>query len=184
MTGTGEQTGPRPGKSEVLCEGSHLSLKKRDGWEYVERRGASSGVMIVAITAENRVVLVEEDRPPVEGRVISLPAGLVGDAGEREGAPEAARRELLEETGFECDALDCLGEGPVSPGLTSERVLFFLASGARRSAGARAEEGIVVHEIPLADVLSWSRRRSGEGALVHPMLWAGLYLATEGGRTP
>lgn len=183
MPPTGEQSGG-PGTVEVLCEGEHLALKRRGGWEYVGRRGASSGVMIVAITAESRVVLVEEDRPPVQGRVISLPAGLVGDEGEEEAAPEAARRELLEETGFECDTLDWLGEGPVSPGLTSERILFFLARGVRRSAGARAEEGIVVHEIPLADVLSWSRRRSGEGVLVHPMIWAGLYLAAEGRETP
>ena len=51
----------------------------------------------MALTPDGNLLLVDQYRPPVEGRVIELPAGLVGDDGP-EGILEA-QRELLEETG-------------------------------------------------------------------------------------
>ena len=86
---------------KVLAEGRHLRLVSRGRWEYVERPKVTGIVIIVAVTRENNVVLVEQNRPPVGGRVIELPAGLAGDiaGSESEAMEEAARRELLEETG-------------------------------------------------------------------------------------
>jgi ADP-ribose pyrophosphatase len=155
-------------------------LKKAASWEYVERRGANAGAMVVAITDDGRVVLVEEERPPVGGRVVSLPAGLVGDDAE-EGAEDAARRELAEETGYECGPLAFLGGGPTSPGLSSETVLFYLGRGARRREDLRPEEGIRVEAVPLGEVLAWAREREEAGVAVHPLLFAGLYLAERDG---
>jgi ADP-ribose pyrophosphatase len=53
--------------------------------------------VVLALTAQRRVVLVREFRPGVETYLLELPGGAV-DAGEE--PLEAARRELLEETGF------------------------------------------------------------------------------------
>jgi ADP-ribose pyrophosphatase len=180
MTKAGAGGPDTTGEDRVLCEGDHLALKKRGTWEYVERRGANSGAMVVAITDDRHLVLVEEDRPPVGGRVVSLPAGLVGDEGE-EDAESAAARELSEETGYDCGPLVFLGQGPTSPGLSSETVLFFLGRGARRRAGARPEEGITVHEVPLREAFEWARERERSGARIHPLVWAGLYLAERAG---
>ena len=44
----------------------------------------------MALTTSGNLLLVEQYRPPVEGRVIELPAGLVGDSGPEE-ALEAAK---------------------------------------------------------------------------------------------
>ena len=168
---SGDASGDR-----VLCQGEHLALKKSGDWEYVERRGANSGAMVVALTGDGRLLLVEEERPPVAGRVVSLPAGLVGDEGEEE--PEsAAVRELEEETGYECERLVFLGGGPTSPGLSSETVLFFLGRRARPKEGAAPEAGIRLHEVPLGSVVEWARRREESGVQIHPLVWAGLYLA-------
>ena len=48
---------------EVLFEGEHLQFRRRRGWEYVEHRIAKESVMIVALTDEGRLVLVDEMRP-------------------------------------------------------------------------------------------------------------------------
>lgn len=163
---------------KTLYEGKHLSLKRTGSWEYVERRGRAGGVMIVAVTPEGKLLLVEEQRPPVGGRVLSLPAGLVGDEASGEDPREAAARELREETGYVAPRLELLGGGPSSPGLASETVSFFLARDARKAGEPTAEEEITLHRVPLGRVRSWTRAREREGALIHPMLWAGLYLAS------
>jgi hypothetical protein len=79
--------------SEVLFRGQHLLFCRRQGWEYVEHSVAKESVMVVAVTGDGRIVLVEEFRPAVDAAVVCLPAGLVGDEGPED--PEnAARREL------------------------------------------------------------------------------------------
>jgi len=166
-----------PSEDEVLYRGSHLTLRRRGGWEYVERRDRAPGVLVVATTAAGDLLVIEEFRPPVNARVVSLPAGLVGDEGEAESPETAARRELLEETGYECRELEPLGGGPSTPGLASEMVSFYRARGVRKVGEPRAEEDIRVYEIPMASAVEWTLGRAAEGALVHPMLWAGLLLA-------
>lgn len=64
-------------------------------------------VCVVALTNARRLVLVRQYRPAVEELTLELPAGHV-DPGE---TPEhAARRELLEETGYSCDRLELVGD--------------------------------------------------------------------------
>src|SRR5688572_18561755 len=100
------------GKGRVLAQGKYLSLIDENGWEYVRRDGATGVVLIVAITDDRRLVLVEQFRTSVHRRVMELPAGLVGDGADdaEESLVVAARRELLEETGFEAEAMSPLAE--------------------------------------------------------------------------
>jgi len=165
-------------EAETLYEGRHLRLKRRRGWEYAEHRTASEAVLVMALTEDGRVVLVEEFRPAVNAPVVSPPAGLVGDEGPEEPA-EAARRELAEETGYEADSFEPLGRGPGSAGQSSETVIFYLARGARRT-GEQAphDRGVLrVHEVPIAEMSRFASEREAAGALVDPKVWAGLYLA-------
>ena len=134
--------------------------------------------MVVALTADDRIVLVEEFRPAVDAYVVCLPAGLVGDEVPEEGE-SAARRELLEETGWEAGALELLGRGPGSAGQSSEIVAFYAARGVRRTGeqGEREREEIRVHVVPLAELVPWAREKEAGGILVDPKVWAGLFLA-------
>jgi ADP-ribose pyrophosphatase len=167
----------------VVLEGTHLRFCKRGGWEFVERRKASGIVGVLAITPENRIILVEQFRPPVGRRVIALPAGLAGDieGAEREALAEAARRELIEETGYEAGRLEYLGEGPASAGLCNEIITFFRALDLRRIAegGGDAGEEIRVHEVPIEDLRRWSRERREQGCLVDYKVHAALWMAGE-----
>ena len=89
--------------------------------------------MVVAVTEEGELLLVEEYRFPLHARTIGLPAGLSGDGGE-ESTLESARRELEEETGYSASFWTYLFTGPSSPGLTTEMVSFYLADGLRQVA--------------------------------------------------
>jgi ADP-ribose pyrophosphatase len=165
---------------ETLCEGKHLVFLRRDGWEFVEHRTAREAAMIVAVTPDSRIVLVEEFRPALDARVISLPAGLVGDEGPEEPL-QAAARELREETGFDAEDFEHLTSGPGSAGASSEIVHFFLARGVRRAGEQSAQDKaqIRVHVVPLASLSTWAKERESEGRWVDPKVWAGVFLAGE-----
>ncbi len=72
-----------------------------------------------------------------------------------------------------------LPSGPVSPGITSEEVSFFHATGLRKvgEGGGTVDEDITVHVIPLNEVEQWTKERSFTGAKVDLKVFAGLYFA-------
>src|SRR5579863_5320154 len=104
-----------PPRGRVLAHGRYLTLVDTAGWEYVTRHNVTGIVVLVAVTADREVVLVEQHRNAVGKSVIELPAGLVGDipGQEAESLMVAAHRELVEETGFEAREMVELGGGPV-----------------------------------------------------------------------
>lgn len=158
--------------------GLHLSMMVRGTWEFVTRNTARPAVGIVAVTEAGKVILVEQFRPPVGRRVYELPAGLAGDiAGEEnESLLEAARRELLEETGYIATRWTELADAYSSPGLTDERIVLFLAEGLIKQGpgGGDASEQITIHEVELDNVVEWLKERD---AVADLKLLAGLYAA-------
>jgi ADP-ribose pyrophosphatase len=172
----------------TLYTGKFLALIKEGRWEYVERVNATGAAIILAVTPEGKLLLVEQYRIPVHARTIELPAGIIGDepGGADESHAEAARRELLEETGYEAAQIELLTASPSGAGLTSERVEMYRASGLRRAGkgGGVAHEDITVHEIPLAEVTAWLESRARTGVLVDSKVYAGLFfLAQKDGST-
>ena len=168
--------------SEQVYEGKHVVVLSRDGWEFVERKKATEAVAVIAETDDGRVILTEQFRRPVNARVIDWPAGLIGDEDGSDDDPAAtARRELEEETGFTCEQIERVAGGPTSPGITSEIVHFFRATGLRRKDDGGGVEGedITVHQVPRADIEHWLQRKRGEGVLIDLKLWGGLYFLSK-----
>jgi ADP-ribose pyrophosphatase len=167
----------------TLHTGKFLALIKEGHWEYVDRVNATGAAIILAVTADKKILLVEQYRIPVHARTIELPAGIIGDEpGEaNESKAEAALRELMEETGYAAEHVEALMTGPACSGLTSERVTLFRATGLRRTGkgGGVANEDIVVHEIPLAEVAAWLETKAKTGILIDPKIYAGLYFVTQ-----
>jgi ADP-ribose pyrophosphatase len=167
----------------TVYSGKFLELVKEGRWEYVNRVGTTGAVIIVAVTVEQKLLLVEQYRIPVHARTIELPAGIVGDesGGSDESLADAAKRELLEETGYAAERIEALTMGPSSSGLTSEVVTLLLASGLKRvhAGGGVAHENITVHEMPLAEVHDWLAAKAAEGLLVEPKVYAGLYFISK-----
>ncbi|MAS10976.1 NUDIX hydrolase [Salinisphaera sp.] len=163
----------------TLHEGEFLRLKRRDHWEYVERANARGAVVIVALTPDNEVLLVEQPRFPVQAQVIELPAGLVGDiAGEEDEPLEiAGARELEEETGYRPARLELLTSGPPSAGLANEIISFYRAYDLTRidDGGGDDSEDIIPHVVPLAEVERWLAAQQRAGKHIDPKIFTGLY---------
>jgi ADP-ribose pyrophosphatase len=172
-----DDAGAHPG---VLFEGRYLRLLSQNGWEYVERVNCTGIAVIVALTPEREVLLVEQFRLPVRGSVIEFPAGLVGDVEgvEHESVEEAAKRELFEETGYEASSLVLLTEGPPSSGLSTEIVSFFGALDIVKTGegGGDDTESIVLHMVHIESIDDWLAQKSNEGVLVDPKVYGGVYL--------
>jgi ADP-ribose pyrophosphatase len=165
---------------KTICEGKRVLLLDRDGWEFVERKKGKEAVAIIAVTDDNRVILTEQHRKPVDARVIDWPAGLVGDEDGSSDAEETARKELREETGYECQSVELLARGPSSPGITSEIVSLYRAVGVRKvgAGGGVAEEDITVHAVPLDTLEQWLPKQRGAKKLIDLKVWTGLHFVT------
>jgi len=164
-------------------QGRYLSLLERNGWEFSSRANASGVAVIVAVTDEDEIILVEQYRPPVGKHVIELPAGLVGDLDDgKESILEGAARELEEETGFTASHISLLMDAPSSAGMTDEIISFVLTRGLRRvgPGGGDDSEDISVHIIPLQQVDEWLRARAESGSLLDPKIFTALYWIRQG----
>ncbi len=131
-------------------------------WEAVERVNCDCVVAIVPFTADGSVVVIRQFRPPINGYVVELPAGLCEPG---EPPEDAAHRELREETGYSAGKMQFLTEGPLSSGLSSEMLSVFVATDLTLvGIGTRDEtEKIEVLAIPQHELKSrlFELRRAG-----------------------
>jgi len=173
-------------ETTIHYRGRYLNLVERDGWEYSTRSNARAVVVIVAVTPDDRLLLVEQFRRPVDSLVIELPAGLVGDhVDPDESILEAARRELIEETGYAAAALEPIMDCPSSAGMTDEVVSFIRAGGLERvgPGGGDDSEDIRVHAVPLAAVDAWLEQQRRRGRPLDPKIFAALYWLERSGES-
>lgn len=172
---------------EVHATGRYLRLVERDNWEFVSRANARGVVVLVAMTEDDRLVLVEQYRTPVGTRVIELPAGLVGDLSDREESlGTAAQRELLEETGYQAESWSILLECPSSPGMSDEIVTFLQAHRIEKTGagGGDHSEDIEVHLVARDGIDQWLYDRLREGLLIDPKIYSALYWLKFPGSAP
>ena len=157
-------------KKEVLWDGRFLQMIQHGDWQYTARKGITGTVGIVAITDDRKIVLVQEYRGALETEVIDIPAGLAGDLPDKgdESFESAARRELLEETGYEAETMTFVSMGTTSCGLTNEQMAVFKATGIKKVApgGGDDFEDIQVHEIPLIKLKAWLKEQAAKGFII------------------
>lgn len=160
--------------------GRYLGMTETDNWEYAYRTNASGVVVLVPVTDDGELVLVEQFRIPVQSRVMELPAGLVGDNGDfEERFKTAAQRELIEETGFRAKSIEQLLSAPSTPGMANEMITIYLATGLERvgPGGGDDNEDITVHLMPMDNAVEWLSARQAEGVMIDPKIFAGLFWA-------
>lgn len=142
---------------EILYEGKVIDLHiedvelpngKTSKREIIKHPGA---VAILAITDENKIVMVQQYRKALERVIVEIPAGKL-EPGEK---PEiTALRELEEETGYECKTLSHLISFYTSPGFADEIIHLYIARGLTKkeqSADLDEDEFLDVLEVTLED---------------------------------
>lgn len=126
-------------------------------------------VTILAVTEENEILLVKQYRPVLEEETLELPSGHV----EREQTPEeAARTELLEETGYRAERMELLGVLNPDPGRLANKLWCFFAEKVSKDSCSNGEDGIEVIKCH-ADLLY---TMMVEGKLNHAMNMAVLFM--------
>jgi ADP-ribose pyrophosphatase len=125
---------------DVMWEGRFVVAKKRGKWEYVSRARNIRAAVILAVDAEDHVILVEQFRVPLGKICVELPAGLIGD--HDDDADEEA-----------------------SPGMVSESFSLFAAHDLEKigPGGGVAGENITVHRVPLAGLVDFVAERRAMG---------------------
>jgi ADP-ribose pyrophosphatase len=147
------------------------SLKNPRTGEVLQRLvlEAPDWVNIVALTPENRVVMVRQFRFGIGKITTEIPGGIV-DPGETSG--EAARRELLEETGYTSEDWNYLGAVEANPAIQNNLCHHWLAKNAFKVAELELGEGedIMMLEMALEEI----KTEIKEGRLLHSLALSAL----------
>lgn len=122
-------------------------------WEAFKRTNCYGIVAVVPITKDGKVIVVKQFRPPTEKYVVEFPAGL-NDRSET--LENAARRELIEETGYRAGSLKEITTGPLSAGASTEVLTLYLATELEYLGGQQLdpEEEIEIFHLPFENFYS------------------------------
>ncbi|WP_312092400.1 NUDIX hydrolase [Niallia sp.] len=135
---------------QVQVDEVELPNGKTSTRELVKHPGA---VAVIAITDDNKLVMVEQFRKPLEKVIVEIPAGKL-EKGEEPAL--CARRELEEETGYDCESLELVSSFYTSPGFADEIIHVYVAKGLTKkedAAGLDEDEFVNVLEITLEEAL-------------------------------
>jgi ADP-ribose diphosphatase len=147
---------------EDTCE--RESDKKRSTFFVVEN---PDWVNIIALTKTREVVLIEQFRYGTEEIILEIPGGMI-DADE---SPEmAARRELLEETGFSSDEFILLGKSHPNPAIQNNTIFHYLAVNCEKTHDTTFDEheSVVTKTVSLAEI----KNLILEGRITHSLVIA------------
>ena len=142
--------------SQLIYEGRAVKLRvdtvrmpggRETSREIVEH---SDCVAIIAVDADDGVLLVNQFRKPVEKELLEIPAGGIEPG---EDAVATVRRELREETGYLPRKVERLGGFYSTPGYCTEYLHLYLASDlVPSSLNAEDTEGIKLVRVPISQI--------------------------------
>ena len=125
---------PKTIKSEIVFEQSLIKIRKdrlqkttSETYDYFSVITPPIAVVILAITPDGFIVTQKEYRHPTAHTLLSLPGGFIED---KENILEAARRELLEETGYDAETFIEMGSAYPYAGFSPQKTCYILAKNA------------------------------------------------------
>ena len=165
--------------SDRIYTGKVISLKvdtvevPKKGYqkrEIIEHPGA---VATVAITDDNKVLLVRQFRKAIEKVLWEIPAGKLEQG---ESPKDCAIRELKEETGYSANNIKLIHKFYTSSGFSNQKIYVYLATDLEKGQCCLDEdEFLELHEIDLNDAYEMINKNDIEDAKTS----IGLLLAKE-----
>lgn len=185
-------------ENKILYNSKYLQLKTTKApngefdWTYAHRPNTKSAqsdaVIIVPILHENNekfIIFLETKRPPIYAEnkaetCIELPAGLIGDVRDNESIIEAAKTELLEETGYIADRIQLIIENSSSSGgCLSETIAYTIADikDTKQKEIPSSDNGVIIahHKINIKDVDKWILAQAKEKKSISSQTLGALY---------
>ena len=131
---------------------------------------APNWINVIPITADGRVILIEQYRHGTEEVTLEIPGGIVDDD---ESPAEAAARELFEETGYEAGTLELLARTRPNPAIQNNWQHSYVARNCRWISDPKFDdiEDIGVRLVRLEDV----RRLIASGVINHALVVVAFY---------
>lgn len=102
------------------------------------RMTGPDGVICLPLTVDGDIVMVRQYRPSLNMETLEIPAGAIDGS---EPPIEASRREVLEETGYQCREVHSLGTGRFYPNRLIQREFMFIGLDAEPRLRADVEPG-------------------------------------------
>jgi len=164
-------------KSEILYQGKVFNLQV-DEITYTESGNKGirqvavhpGGAVVVPVTDDGKIVLVQQFRYPLQRILLELPAGKL----EPEEDPMlCASRELTEETGYTAAKVEPLGFIFTSPGFCTEKLYMYVATGLTPGEFNREEGelGMEIHEHSIEEI----EKMIVDGIIVDAKTIGGIY---------
>ena len=133
-------------------------------------------VAIIAVDADDNILLVKQFRKPIEKELLEIPAGGIDEG---EDPVTAVEREMREETGYFPKKVERLGGFYSTPGYCSEYLYLYLATDLIPSRlFAEDTEGIEVIRVPVTEI----RELVKQGKIQDAKSIAGLHAFLEYGK--
>ena len=169
---------------DVIHKGRYLTfqvdtIERSDGSRGTREIVAHPGaVAILAIDAEDRVLLVRQYRIAVDEALLEIPAGTldVADDGSIEDPDIAAPRELEEETGMRAGSWRRIARFFTAPGFASEEMHLYLATDLRPAdadrLGPDEDERLLLERVPWREAVAAAERGElRDGKTLVALLW-------------
>jgi ADP-ribose pyrophosphatase len=106
---------------DLFLDEVELPNGKKGKREIIKHPGA---VAVIALTHDQKIVMVQQYRKALERTIVEIPAGKLE---KNEDPKEAALRELEEETGYTADSLQKVTSFYTSPGFADELIHLYIA---------------------------------------------------------
>ena len=115
-------------------------------------------VNIIALTEKEEVILVKQYRYGTQNITLEIPGGMIDEG---ESAEQAAKRELLEETGYESNDWQLLGISDPNPAIQNNKCHIFLAKNSKFTKPPNLDntEEIEVLSTPLKEIAKLIQER-------------------------
>lgn len=153
-------------KTPIFSLSSHQSVNSEGKTGTFYKLHVPDWINVLALTDEEEIVLVKQYRHGTDEITLEIPGGAVDSTDEH--PLEAAKRELLEETGYEANKWTSLGTVSVNPAIMDNYCHMFLAEGCREISEQNLDrmEEIEVQTVPLTDFFEMIENETIDHSLI------------------